>query len=267
MKTLNIILKSTIAVFLILTFINTQAQEYKTIRVNGTILLEKNNTPLQSGTEFEEDDNLVFKSYNSLATVINAQKGRFILKPDNTDLAYAKASYTPAMSNISSRSGSFITALDLKNHLDGKYVFYEEMFLQINPEIFPMSDNKYFFLRYMYEGDTINKKLAFSKDTLFIVTSQVFSIDNNPVDYSKVNNIELWYMQRDLGNKITLISSFEPVIINNEELKSELAIIFEAYSDKSEEEKISEAISYIHEFYGTSNQENFRSWLHENMEK
>jgi hypothetical protein len=267
MKTINQFTKALLTGILIFTFIAVHAQDYRTIRVNGTIVHEKTNTPLESGTVFEEDDNLIFQSYNSIATVINSQKGRLILKPDNTDLAYAKASYTPAMSNISSRSGAFMTALDLKNHMDGKYVFYDEMILQINPDIFPMNEDKYFFLRYNYNGDTINKKLAFSNDTLFIVSADVFSIDATPVDNSKIETVELWYMQRDLGNKITLLSSFIPVIIDNEQLKNELAIIFEVYADRPEEEKISEAISFIHEFYGTSNQENFSKWLHANMNK
>ena len=266
MKSFDIFAKQAIAVLFLMLFIGATAQDYRTIRVNGTIVLERENIPLETGTVFEEEDNLIFKTQNSIATVINPQKGRFILRPDNTDLAYARASYTPAMSNISSRSGAFMTALDLKNHLDGRYVFFDENYLTINPEIFPMNEEKFFFLRYQYNGDTINKKLAFNHDTLLIRPHEVFSIDNTPVDYTSVNEVELWYMERDEGNKITLLNKFEPVVINNDELMQELQIIFDIYSDKPEKQVRQEAFSYIHEFYGTLNKENFEYWMTRYME-
>ncbi len=40
---------------------DTFAQDYRTIRVNGTILLEKDNKPLETGTIFKEQDDLLFK--------------------------------------------------------------------------------------------------------------------------------------------------------------------------------------------------------------
>ncbi len=267
MKSLTITKAQIVTFLFLLCFISLKAQDYRTIRVNGTIVIERNNIPLQTGTTFEEEDDLLFKTPNSIATVINSEKGRFVLRPDDTDLAYARANFTPAMSNISSRSGAFMTALDIKNHISGDYVFFDEMFLIINKDVFPMNEDKFFFLRYNYEGEKVNKMLSFNQDSLFINTSEVFTVDDKKINYELVEEIELWYMERDEGNKITMLSSFNPVVINNEELKNELSIIFDVYADRPEEKRRQEAFSFVQEFYGTSNQENFDNWLIKHMEK
>lgn len=242
------------------------AQDYQTIRVNGTILLEKNNAMLERGTIFNEEDNLIFRTYNSIATVINPQKGRFVLRPDNTDLAYAKASYTPAMSNISSRSSELMTVLDMKNHFKGKYVLFDEINLKINEDAFPMDEENFFYIQYVYDGERINKQLPHNEDQLLLIKEEIFKIDGEPISKDDVSEMEVWYMQRDKGNKSTLIGNFEPVLIDNDELVSEIGIIFEVYKDKTWEEKLNEALSFMNEFYGTPNRESLEEWIKENIE-
>ncbi len=79
--------------------------------------------------------------------------------------------------------------------------------------------------------------------------------------------MELWYMEQDKGNKITLLSSFEPIVIDNQQLKQEIGIIFDTYGNRPENEKINEALSYINEFYGKVNRENFEHWLYTNLNR
>ena len=74
-------------------------------------------------------------------------------------------------------------------------------------------------------------------------------------------------MEQDKGNKITLLSSFEPIVIDNQQLKQEIGIIFDTYGNRPENEKINEALSYINEFYGKVNRENFEHWLYTNLNR
>ncbi len=272
-------------------------QDYHTIKVNGTILLIEKNAELQRGMIFAENDSLVFKTYNSLATVIHPEKGRFILRPDNVDLAYAKASYTPAMSNIKSRSigddineedidlskakASFTPAIsnvssrsselnslnDLQNHFHGNYAIINNIKLFINPEKFPMTNEKFFFIRYEIEREPIFKKLDFKNDTLIIDKKELLTIDSIPVsDPNLINEMEVWYMERDKEDEVTYIGTFEPVFLNENQLHDEVSVILEVFDSKDHDEKMAEILSFINEFYGKPNRNSIEIWVNNKMD-
>lgn len=303
MKTIinsNYLFSSIILIFLAFTLsISLSAQEYHTIRVNGTIMLVEKNAELERGTIFGEADSLVFKSYNSLATVVHPNKGRFILRPDNVDLAYAKASYTPALSNIQSRTidadfseeyddidmtkvkasfapaitnvssrGSKLMNLDeLQNHFHGTYALVDDIKLQINPEKFPMTEERFFFIRYEIEREPIFKQLNAEDNTLIIKKNELFKVDGEPIpNPTVVEEMEVWYMERDNDNNITYIGTFEPVFVNNKDLREEVSIILEVFQDKSRDELLAEILSFINEFYGKPNRNSVEVWLSKEME-
>ncbi len=283
--------------FFLLTFfpVSSLAQEYHTIRVNGTILLVERDVELQRGTIFDETDSLVFKTYNSLATVVHPAKGRFILRPDNVDLAYAKASYTPAMSNIKSRTilyeelsheyenidlskvkasftpaianvssrGSALMSLnDLQNHFHGGYAIMDDIKLYVNSEIFPMTQERFFFIRYEIDREPVFKKLDFVGDSLIIDRDELLSVDGKALpDPHMITEMEVWYMERDNDNNITYIGTFEPVFPEEKQLYEEVSIILEVFADKSREEILAEILSYINEFYGKPNRRSVEIWL------
>ena len=67
--------------FLVLLFLfsNVFSQEnFKVIKVNGTILLKQKNISLETGTVFSEKEDLVFRNEDATAAVINSQRGRMM---------------------------------------------------------------------------------------------------------------------------------------------------------------------------------------------
>lgn len=253
-----------ISTFLFFAFCINAQDNYKVIKVNGTIVVQKTNAALQMGTVFGEDDELQFKTTNARAAVINPNKGRFVLMPSNNDVAYAKANLTPAMSNISSRAGAMISRIDIENHFSGKYAILDKVEVKINPSLFPMTDSKFFFIRYDYKGETINKKLPFVADTLIIDKKELLTIDGQPIPNPNITKMEILYMETDDNNKRTLISEFDPIFLDGDELIGEVKIILDEIADKTREEKLDEVIAYITEFYGKPNKENIEQWLDKN---
>lgn len=238
-----------------------QNNDYKVIKVSGTILLQKSKTALQMGTIFDENDELSFETSNARAAVTNPEKGRFILMPSNTNLAFAKANLSPAMSNISSRGGAMLNALDLENHFSGKYAIIDKVDIKINPALFPMDKNNFFYMRYVYKGDTINKLLSYSNDTLIIKKSELLTVDGKPIPNPDVSTMEILYLQKGTEVKRTLINSFDPVFLDETDLLAEVLIIIADLKDKDRDTKINEIISYITEMYGKPNKENVVEWL------
>ena len=122
---------------MILTTVSFAQGNYKVIKVNGQIVMEKNGQALQNGLTFSEKEKLLFKSPGSKAAVISSTKGRMIL----TEGAGNKsgANYVPAMSNVSSRAGALLNFIDLQNHFKGNYVILDKVEIQIDQNNFPMN--------------------------------------------------------------------------------------------------------------------------------
>lgn len=258
MKTLFLLM-----VFIILTGMNLLSQDnFKVIKVNGTIVLKDKGVSLETGTVFTDKEDLLFRSDDASAAVINSQRGRLILTNKSHDLATAKSNFTPSMYNISSRGGSFGNLVDLKNFFSEKCVVLDKQFLTINEASFPMDNNHFFFLRYVYNGSTINKKLSFSGDTLFIDKKNLYTVDGKPIPSPDNTAITLFYMK---GTEYVLINNFDLIFPDISQLKKEVGIILNELKDKSFKEKLAEVNSYINEEYGKVYQIDLLSWLETNF--
>jgi hypothetical protein len=258
MKTLFLLM-----VIIILPGLKSFSQEnFKVIKVNGTIILKDKGVSLETGTVFSDKEDLLFRSEDASAAVINSQKGRLILTNKSHDLATAKSNFLPSMYNISSRGGSFGNLVDLKNYFSEKCVVLDKQYLTVNDASFPMDNNHFFFFRYVYNGSVINKKLSFSGDTLFIDKRNLYTVDGKPIPSPDNTAITLFYMK---GTEYVLINSFDLIFPNTDQLKKEVRIILNELKDKSFKEKLAEVSAYINEEYGKVYQINLLSWLETNF--
>lgn len=249
--------------FALLLSVNIFAQNnYNVIKVNGTIVVNKNNSELQRGSVFEENDELNFKTSNARAAVIHPSKGRFILMPNNSNVAYARANLTPSMSNISTRAGAIISKVDLSNFFSGDYVIIDKSYIKISPNTFKMDEENFFYIKYTYKDEDIHKKLGFISDTLVINKSELFTIDGWPITNPNITKMELLYMSKEKGSME--ISSFNPVFPDSEELLSEIEVIIDNFQDKSKKDIINEVANYINEMYGKIDKTNVKRWLADN---
>lgn len=234
----------------------------KVIRVNGSILLKAKNISLETGTVFSEKEDLLFRSEDATAAVINSQKGRLILTSNNHDLSKAKSNNLPSMYNISTRGGSLSKLLDLQNHFSGKYVVLGRQAIGLDKKNFPLDNDHFFFLRYLYNGEEINKKLGYSGDSLIIDKSSLFTVDGKPIPSPDNTSIRLFYRK---GLESVAVSEFDLIFPDMAQLKNEVQIILDETKDKSLKQKIGEVNSFINEFYGKVYQENLVSWLENDM--
>lgn len=258
-------MKSTIAAsFLIFLFINSSfsQENFRVIKVNGSILLKTKGISLETGTVFSEKEDLLFRTEDATAAVINSQRGRLILTNKNHDLSTASSNYLPSMYNISSRGGSLVNLLDLQNLFSGKYVVLGRETIELDKNNFPMDKDHFFFLRYIYKGEEINKKLDYSGDSLVIDKKSLYTVDGNPIPSPDNTSIRLFYHK---GTESVLISGFDLIFPDIMQLKKEIKVILDAIKDKTSSEKTGEVNSYLNEFYGKVYRENLISWLGTNF--
>lgn len=246
----------------------TKAQDYKVIHVNGTIVAQSTKSNLTRGTAFGEKEKFQYKTHDARAVVINTKKGqRYILKGSTSDASYHNANLTPSAGNISSRAGGLNNRLDLKNHFDGKYVILGELKVVINSVAFPMDNNHFFYINYLYKGESINKRLSYNGDTLIINKDSLLRVDGKPIRNEDITEMKLVYYSKNNG-KVTpsvISSSFYPVFPNQKELKEEVAIIIDAMNGQSEGEIVKAITSYITDIYGKSNTDNVQQWYQVNF--
>jgi hypothetical protein len=237
-------------------------EDFKVIKVNGSILLKAKGISLETGTVFSDKEDLLFRTEDATAAVINSQKGRLILTSKNHDLSTASSNHMPSMYNISSRGVPLLNNSDLSNHFSGKYVVLDRQIIKIDNKSFPMDNSHFFFLRYIYKGEEINKKLAYSADTLIIDKKSLFTVDGKPIPSADNTSIKIFYRK---GDESLFISSFDLIFPDMRQLKKEIEIILSEIKSKPAKEKIGEVDSYLNEFYGKVYQDNLISWLESNF--
>jgi len=229
------------------------ADKYKVIKVNGQILFQHSKSEMKSGDFFVSGTPLSFATQQSRAAVVSKVKGRFVISPSSK----GQVKILPAANNVSSRAGALINLIDIKNHFSGDYLVIGAMELEIGEEAFPQNANNFFYLTYEYKGELIRKKLAANGNKLILNKEEIFKVDGEAIPVDKYE-MTLFYRE---GKSSKTISTFSPVFPEESELKTEVQIILDEFSDKENSVQIEEVTAYLNEFYGKPQKDNLGVWL------
>ena len=232
---------------------------YKVIRVDGSILYVRTGNSMNQGDVFAEDENLSFGTPASRAAVINPEKGRFILQPDNTaDLKNAKTHFLPGMNNISTRGGAFNNLQDLQNHFKDTLVIINKAVLAVYPYAYPMDDNHFFYLTYTYNGEQINKKLGYNVNQVLLDRDEILRVDDKPITSPDTPGMTLGYYSDGASSHISDFSVFFP---DPALLRFELSIILDGMAQAPYTTKVNEISGYLTEFYGKPDKKDVMQYL------
>ncbi len=265
-------------------FIKSYTQElFKVISVNGEILAQKANLKLQSGINIPSDEKFLFIVPNSRAALINPKLGRVILTEQNSNNAFSKAAFAPPISTTSTRgiskslfeetgvSYSFnnhsilviVNSINqLKTMFSNELIIIDQLELKLNIPTYPINQNQYFFIRYLYKGEEINKKLKYKNDTLIINKKDLYTVDGQPIPNPDVNEMKLYYYEiMDENVKLSQISSFNLIFIDSEVLKKECSIILETLHNQPKQQKIQEIYDYVCSYYAPIDYDYLKVWL------
>jgi hypothetical protein len=230
--------------------------------VNGEIIATKANVTLKNGVEVNSDDNFDFRRPNSRAAMINAERGRIVLTEQNAADAFSRAAFAPAMSSVSSRSGAVSNIGELQTIFADKMLIIDEIELQVGAEYFPMEDQKFFFIRFTFNNEIINKRLPYTGDVLKIDKDELFVVDGKPITAPDEKEVSLYYHNKtDEKPESVLISSFEPVFVSGESLKPEVKIIIDEFEGQPTDKMLAEIYDYLNSFYGNIDRTHLECWL------
>lgn len=229
---------------------------YTVIKVYGSINSKKLARNLVSGDQFYDKEVLVFKTNDARAAVVHPEKGRLMITNTLNSNA-SDVNYVPGLSNIRTR-GIITSRLDIENEFKGKYLLLNNARIPINNELFPQSAETFFFVKYKVGEEEINKKFAFSGDTLIIDEKELLLVDGKPVKLAEINPMKLYYF-KDLTSE--LISEFTLLLPDKLVLQKEVANIINTYKTKEHKFVFDEIMAYLTEYYGKPNEADLTNWL------
>lgn len=261
--TLLLLVSISVGVVILSAYSDKETDNFKVIKVNGNILFVKTGKQLAIGDLFKSDEKLNFATQDSRAAVISKKNGRFVLTADSK--VGEVSNLVPALSNVDTRSGALINALDLKNHFSNRYLIINELSIKISKDIYPMSNSSFFYIQYEYEGEKVAKKLSkFKGDVLTLSVQDIFTVDGKQLLIPEETSVTLYYKD-ELSKKTLNINDFILVTPNEKILMDEVKVLMEELGNKSKEQKKSEILAFLYEFYGKPQQENVTIWLKKNF--
>jgi len=229
-------MKTLITALLIFMAVQVHGQYYQILHVKGEISIKASGKLLKPGDQLMEDEEISFKTSDAMAAALNPEKGRFIIKSDSekgntVDIFYVlKSTITPVRGGMSTRAGGINNAFDLKVYFaEAPYIWAgKAIFLPVSKAAFPLDDSNFFFLRYQYKGEEINKKLGSEANSILMNKMEVFQVDDDAVDRFEVSDYQLFYYQAE-SEESTLIADIDFVLISQEVLVN----IYDAFKSSS----------------------------------
>jgi hypothetical protein len=247
-----------IAVLVAFGIVSQSQENFTVIKVNGTIMLRSRGVQLQTGTVFSGNEELLFRSEDATAAVINPEKGRLILTSRNHDLGTAKPNFQPSMYSVSTRAALPKMVATPEERFSGRIVLLDKIMIRMDRSYYPMDAGNFFFLRYIYNGETINKKLSYSGDTVIIDRKALLTVDGQPIAGPDNSRMEMYYMR---ATEAALFGNFEMILPDTEQLTREVGVIIEQFRQKNYREKVAEINAYIGDFYGKADDSDLKAWL------
>ena len=261
--------------FVILCIFSTSAfgQElFHIIHVKGEVTVKKSGKRIVRGDKISSNEEIVFASKQDMMAALSSKKGRIIIKPDmeapeDSELSSFLKDFVTAASGKLSTRGVQVNLLDLQNHFEGDYlVLGGRSAIALSPKAFPLNDKSFFYLRYEYMGEVINKKLSSSSDSLVFIESEIYKVDDKPIDKSKVADMTLFYYESEWEHS-QKINTIYPIFPPDSEVVPGVQILIDTlkksnYTDDTIKDEIE---AYLTDIYGKIHSSNLNKWLKMNF--
>ncbi|HSZ24613.1 MAG TPA: hypothetical protein VK766_02790, partial [Cytophagaceae bacterium] len=126
---------------------------------------------------------------------------------------------------------------------------------------FQINQSQFFFIRYKWSGETINKKLFIEKDSLLLEADEIFKVDGRLILPGEIQGVSLHYKK---GTTVTEIGPFT-ISFPDESVVKEMIMAFKKHTSSKGEDFIEEVVSLMYDMYGKTDKNNVRAWVKANI--
>jgi hypothetical protein len=229
------------------------AQTYTVVKARGQVSLQSNSKKILKREDKFKAGPLQFATTKDFLVVLDGKEAAFLLYPDATLKKYKAKSLPP----VGTKPGLILNDLQLRQFLnenDSLLLFNGRFSLILGEEAFPMDENHFFYVQYMWKGDTIAKRLGHRSDTLLIEAKELYKVDNNPVDPKEVSEkCTFWYHNEQTKESVEYPGYSRPIYIisaNDEAIKAEVQMLLRPYRNQDFHIRMRVASTYLSRFYG-----------------
>lgn len=112
---------------------------------------------------------------------------------------------------------SIFTAIGKPNAPNILGITGEEQALKLNLPTFPLDEKHFFYVEFVFKGDTIRKQIENFNGGIFIRKESIFLVKGKDINESEATNMRLFYMN-NIDNKTTYICNLNLYFENDEEI-------------------------------------------------
>ena len=250
----------------ILLFFNLLVGEtYYVIQLKGKIVNVETSQALKAGDKLTPETKLKFTSLDAKAILISNSRGRFIIsgkhvsKPNDSEvtefvknvlLSHDKDDYR----YMSTRGTTdHVDNAELESYFGvGKFfIVGKSLTLKINNEKYPLSDSKYFIIKYKSALGMVDKKITGTDGLITIDKEHLYNINGKPIIPESIKKMDLYFY--DATTKYEdYITSFNPVFVSESQLDTEMNVQIQLFKslNLTKEETKTELQSYFSYAYG-----------------
>jgi hypothetical protein len=229
------------------------AQTYTVVKAHGQVSLPSNSKKILKREDKFKAAPLQFATTKDFLVVLDEKEAAFLLYSGATLKKYKSKSLPP----IGTRPGLILSDLQLRQFLnenDSLLLLNGGFSLVLGKEAFPMDENHFFYVQYIWKGDTIAKRLGYRGDTLLIEDRELYKVDNNPVDPKEVSEkCTFWYRNEQTQESVAYPGLNRPIYIvcaDDEAIKAEVQMLLRPYKKQDFHVRMKVTNTYLSRFYG-----------------
>ena len=250
------------------------------LHVKGEIKVKSTGKALKPSDRVGEEERVVFGSPDALAAVMHPTKGRFLMKPvqdqdkeQNELVSFVRSTLVEGTGRASTRAGKLNNDLAFQQlfranpqkYFGGRFAFIgDTATFEVSAEAYPLTASDFFFLRFQYRGETINKKIPADSNQIRFAAAELFRIDGQPIQAEDASGFQLLFRHSKAATS-RLICDFSPVFVNIAELKEEFRLLRPYLEELPTQEKVAEFQAYMADAHGKADADAVRAFI-ENIE-
>ena len=159
-------------------------QQFEVIKQKGNIKNTITFEYLSRGSTYSKSDSLVIENDSCRLAVLDENNKVFIMRPNEVKGQFIPQ-YFPIPYKIQGRPGLITSSISLIHHLNEErnyLIMGDKYSVEISPQLFEMNKDSFFYIRYHWEEDTINKELPIDGNFIIITKSDLFQTKFFPED-------------------------------------------------------------------------------------
>lgn len=232
---------------------------YTVFQLKGHVKNLSEEEELKPLSKFTSKDNLLFNSKDARLAIIDQKHKSYIANPAEGFPGYT---LRPIKAKWNTRPGKILNYQDFVKYLEGKelLILGQTLKLEVGENEFPMDEKHFFYIRYKYEGDTINKKLEYIGNQLIVDKKELYKIEESTINAENIKDYSLYYYNAVQETSLK-INDFKLIFPDEELLIQEIKNLKMILST-AKPELIREAIEdYLFDIYGVPEKNNLNDWL------